>query len=527
MDNKLFKSKEIITLTIELHHSNPKIGTYNMSCGPKGLFIIDKNENLIDSIVKELVFESIIQKAQYSKINESLVIPIVPEPKEICFLNDNFIDCKNNFFIEDSELLEICTFLKTTCDRLAINFTSTNGIKVKCIKKNFKKDQYKLIISDQTILIHAADYGGKLYAFISLLHLINYYHNKIPQIEITDSPKFKWRGMHLDCARQFHSVAQIKRLLLYMAMFKLNRFHWHLTDNEAWRLDVPNFPELASKSSFRGYHEIIPPLYGSGFLRYGGFYSSSDVNEVVLYAKKLNIEVMPEIELPSHAWALVQVMPELRDQFSNKISEDVGNYSNNVINPSLTVTWNFLEKILSDISKMFPYSIIHVGLDERPKTAWEGSPEMMKFMKQNNYHSFGEVQDFYMNKVIELLKKNNKRTAAWNEAALPPYKDIGSGGGEGNIDKNCLIFAWEHPSVAEQAVKKGFETVMCPAQKTYFDMAYNNSTQERGLCWASTIEASEVYNWKPLQGIDKKTHSLIIGIQGHLWSETITKKRLY
>ena len=136
--------------------------------------------------------------------------------------------------------------------------------------------------------------------------------------------------------------------------------------------------------------------------------------------------------------------------------------------------------------------------------------------------SFDELQDYYINKIIDLNKINNKRTAAWNEAALPPYNDIGSGGGSGEIDKNCLIFAWEHIDVSAASVKKGFQTVMCPGQKTYFDMAHNNSTEERGICWAATIEVSEIHSWKPLATIDRKFHHLILGIQGQLWSETLT-----
>ena len=128
-----------------------------------------------------------------------------------------------------------------------------------------------------------------------------------------------------------------------------------------------------------------------------------------------------------------------------------------------------------------------------------------------------------MNRVINILKKENKRTAAWNEAALSPHNDIGSSGGTGKIDKSCLIFAWEHPSVSNESVKRGFQTVMCPGQKTYFDMAYNNATSERGICWAATIEASEIHSWKPLKDVDKDYHNLILGIQGQLWSETITK----
>jgi len=129
-----------------------------------------------------------------------------------------------------------------------------------------------------------------------------------------------------------------------------------------------------------------------------------------------------------------------------------------------------------------------------------------------------------MNKVIDILKKNKKRAAAWNEAALPPHINIGTGGGSGNIDKNCLIFAWEHPEVSVAAIKKGFQIVMCPGQKTYFDMAHNNSTTERGICWAATIEVFDVHSWNPLVNIEKNLQHLILGIQGQLWSETLTEE---
>ena len=145
-------------------------------------------------------------------------------------------------------------------------------------------------------------------------------------------------------------------------------------------------------------------------------------------------------------------------------------------------------------------------------------------MKDNNLQSHDEVQDYYMNKIINLLKEQNKRTAAWNEAALPPHKDIGSGGSAGNINKNCLIFAWEHAEIASLAVKKGYEVVMCPGQKTYFDMAHNNSTDERGICWAATIEVKEVFDWEPLKDYETEDLDNVLGIQGQLWSETITDK---
>ena len=133
--------------------------------------------------------------------------------------------------------------------------------------------------------------------------------------------------MHLDCARQFYTIDEIKRLLDYMSFFKLNRFHWHLTDNEAWRVDLECYPNLTKVGAFRGYNEAIPPFYGTGYDKNGGYYSRAEVKELIEYAKLRNIEIMPEIDLPAHSWTLLQIMPELRDSSNNIIAEDVGNLS--------------------------------------------------------------------------------------------------------------------------------------------------------------------------------------------------------
>ena len=509
----------LIILTLQV----PRIGTYNMSCGPEGIFVIDENDKIIQSMKNKLTFEKEIAQTVYPTKNVNTSMPIVPEPK-VSKLKNDFINCNNGFYITDQNLLEIISVLERPFQNLKIDFNSKQGMKINYRKEKLGPEEYTIDILQDQIIITAFDHPGRLYALISLMHLIFYYHNKLPLGLIQDKPQFNWRGMHLDCARQFHSVTQIKRLLGYMALFKLNRFHWHLTDNEAWRLDVKSFPNLAKQTSFRGYHEIIPPVYGSGYHRSGGFYSSNDVKEIIEYAKKLNIEVMPEIDLPAHSWALLQAMPELYDRKSNNIFQDVGNYQNNTINPTLDDTWNFLENILKDVAETFSYSLIHIGVDERPKDSWKSSPALIDFMKKNKFQTYDEVQDYFVNRIINILKNFNKRTAAWNEAALPPHNDIGSGGGTGNIDKNCLIFAWEHTSVVEKALKNGFETVMCPGQLCYFDMAYNNSTYEQGICWAATIEVSDVHAWQPLNNIDPKYHSLVTGIQGQLWSETLTQE---
>jgi len=524
LNDDWLSSHKSTLISIELQ--TPRIGSYNMSCGPEGLFIIDKSNEIIDSHTNELVFEKEISKPIYVKNILKTSMPIIPEPNKVEFKKE-FVSCNNNFFVNDIKLVEIANYLEKIYRNLNIKFFSKNGVKIIYKKKKFKSEEYNINISKKYIVISALDYSGRFYALISLIHLIFFYNKKLPLGNINDKPKFNWRGMHLDCARQFHAVKQIKKLLNYMALFKLNRFHWHLTDNEAWRLDLKCYPQLARKSAFRSYKEIIPPVYGSGYTRYGGYYSSTDVKEIIKYAKKLNIEVMPEIGLPAHSWATIQILPELHDKIANRRFQDIGNYENNTINPSLKATWNFLETVLREVSKIFPFSIIHIGVDERPKNAWEGSPKMIEFMNKNKINNFDEIQDYFVNRIIKFLKNNNKRTAAWNEAALPTHNDIGSSGSAGKVDKNCLIFGWEHPSVSLQSVKKGFETIICPGQICYFDMAYNNSTRERGLCWAATIETKQVHKWKPLENIPKKYHNLVKGIQGQLWSETLTRENYF
>ena len=511
--------------TILLDLQIPRIGNFNLSSGPEGIFIIDQlNNSKLNINVSDLIFEKPIKKKIYEDLETRNFIPIIPEPDKV-HLQNEFIIIENKTFNLNVET-EIISNLQNIISKLDINLSSEKGFPIFFQNDNqLLEDQYSIQITKDNIEIKYNNYGGKLYGLISLVHLIDFYQTKLPICTIQDNPKYQWRGMHLDCARQFYTIDEIKRLFDYMVLFKLNRFHWHLTDNEAWRIEIKKYPDLALNGGYRGYNFKIPPLYGSGYDKYGGYYSQEDIKELIIYAKKLNIEIMPEIDLPAHSWALLEIMPELREQSSNIVSEDVGSYRNNTINPSLEKTITFLKDMLSEVSSVFSYNVIHVGVDERPSNAWEGSPAIIEFMKKNNIKSQEEYQDYYMNFLIDFLKSQNKRTAAWNEAAVSPHINHGVGGSAGKIDKSCLIFSWEHSDVAKETTNKGFETILCPGQKTYFDMAYNNSTEERGICWAATIEVKDIYEWDPIKDINKS--ELIKGLQGQLWSETITDKKFF
>jgi len=519
---EIHSQEDEIFLTLQ----EPRIGSYNLSCGPEGLFVIDKNDNNIECKIIPLKFENPIEPIVYADEKDKIFNPVIPLPN-LLKLDEETIPIKDLNFKIPTDEKNFFDNLKNIFYASNIKFNTSSGYSIVFKRQNLKSEEYKINIKKEFISIEYSDYGGKLYSIITLIQLINFYKTYLPICSIEDKPSLNWRGMHLDCARQFYTIDEIKRLMDYMCFFKLNRFHWHLTDNEAWRVELECYPNLTKVGAFRGYNEIIPPFYGTGYNKTGGYYSRSQILELIEYARGRNIEIMPEIDLPAHSWTLLQVMPELRDSSSNIVSEDVGNYQNNTINPAVEETHRFLKDILEELSEIFSFNIIHVGVDERPKESWEGSPKVIEYMKKNGIGSFDELQDEYMNNIINILKKSNKLTAAWNEAALPPHNDIGSAGSAGKIDKSCIIFAWEHPDVGIMSAKKGFKTVLCPGHKTYFDMAHNNSTYERGICWAATIEVKDVFDWQPLRDFENEDLKNVLGIQGQLWSETITNKDFF
>ena len=519
---EIHSQEDEIFLTLQ----EPRIGSYNLSCGPEGLFVLDKNDQKVECKIIPLKFENPIEPIVYADEKNTIFDPVIPLPN-LLKLDKETIPIKDLTFKIPTDEKNFFDNLKNIFYASNIKFNTSSGYSIVFKRQNLKSEEYKINIKKEFISIEYSDYGGKLYSIITLIQLINFYKTYLPICSIDDKPSLNWRGMHLDCARQFYTIDEIKRLMDYMCFFKLNRFHWHLTDNEAWRVELECYPNLTKVGAFRGYNEIIPPFYGTGFNKTGGYYSRSQILELIEYARDRNIEIMPEIDLPAHSWTLLQVMPELRDSSSNIVSEDVGNYQNNTINPAVEETHRFLKNILEELSEIFSFNIIHVGVDERPKESWEGSPKVIEYMKKNGIGSFDELQDEYMNNIINILKKSNKLTAAWNEAALPPHNDIGSAGSAGKIDKSCIIFAWEHPDVGIMSAKKGFKTVLCPGHKTYFDMAHNNSTYERGICWAATIEVKDVFDWQPLRDFENEDLKNVLGIQGQLWSETITNKDFF
>ncbi len=376
---------------------------------------------------------------------------------------------------------------------------------------------YQLKISQKQVRVEAGSSSGFVHATASLLQLLDY--NSLTQeaqlacCSISDSPRFRYRGMMLDCSRHFHSVEQVKRLINLLAHYKFNTFHWHLTDDEGWRVEIKAFPALTEIGAWRGVDEAIEPQYTHISQRYGGFYSQEEIKEVVAYAAQRSIMVIPEIDVPGHCRAAIISLPEmLVEAEDDTVYRSIQNYSDNVLNPGLSTTYQFLDGVLEEIAQLFPAPYVHIGADEVPHGVWSNSPSCQTLMKQHGYQDYKELQGHLLRHAEQKLRSLGKRMLGWEEAQ---HGD--------KVSKDTVIYSWLSEEAAVNCARQGFDVVLQPAQTTYLDMTQDYAPEEPGVDWANPLPLEKAYNYEPLANIpaDDPIHKRIWGIQTALWCEII------
>lgn len=374
-------------------------------------------------------------------------------------------------------------------------------------------DAYRLIIAPDKITVTANSVGGEFYAAITLLMLRQTYSGEIPCGTMTDAPQFAWRGQHLDCARHFYATEMIHQLLDLMAMLKLNRFHWHFADDEAFRLQIDCYPELWQKTEMRGEGHLIPAVFSDG-PEAGGSYSKDDARALIAHAKALNIEVMPEIEVPAHALAMAQVFPQMRDPGDNGPERSVQGYARNAVNPAMDMTWDVLSALATEVGALFPYGVLHLGCDELPANTWMSSPRARALMAQEGLETTQDLQGWTMARLARTVTANGQRPAAWEEAAQ---------GKNGGIGHNAILFSWTGAEPGLAAARAGYDVVMTPAQHAYFDMAHSDARDDWGGNWAGTVSLADTVTWEVVPPNEPELAKHIIGVQGAFWSEFSTQ----
>lgn len=376
---------------------------------------------------------------------------------------------------------------------------------------------YQLKISQEQVRVEAGSSSGFVHATASLLQLLDY--NSLTQeaqlacCSIYDSPRFRYRGMMLDCSRHFHSVEQVKRLINLLAHYKFNTFHWHLTDDEGWRVEIKAFPALTEVGAWRGVDEAIEPQYTHISQRYGGVYSQEEIKEVVAYAAQRSIMVIPEIDVPGHCRAAIKSLPEMLVEVEDDtVYRSIQNYSDNVLNPGLSTTYQFLDGVLEEIAQLFPAPYVHIGADEVPHGVWSNSPSCQALMKQHGYQDYKELQGHLLRHAEQKLRSLGKRMLGWEEAQ---HGD--------KVSKDTVIYSWLSEEAAVNCARQGFDVVLQPAQTTYLDMTQDYAPEEPGVDWANPLPLEKAYNYEPLANIpaDDPIHKRIWGIQTALWCEII------
>jgi hexosaminidase len=384
------------------------------------------------------------------------------------------------------------------------------------------KEGYHLEATPEGVVIRAPQPAGLFYGVQTLRQLLpaeTFGSHKvftdepfaIPCLQVEDYTRFDWRAMHLDVSRHFFDVPFVKRYLDHLALHKINVFHWHLTDDDGWRVEIKKYPKLTQVGAWRGPKEALPPSYGSGNQRYGGFYTQAQIREVISYAAKLHLLIVPEVDVPAHSRAAIVAYPELLctgDPYKFKSAQDV---SGNVLCPSQELTYKFLEGVFGELADLFPGAYIHVGGDERPKGPWEQCDRCQKRMKDENLADGRFLQDRFLKRLQGFLRTRGKQMVGWDELEQ-----------ESMLDKDYIVMAWQSVEAGVAAARKGYPVVMASSPFTYFDHAYGEETVEPGQRWAGVVSVEKTYSFDPKPAdLASDLAKRILGVEGCLWSEML------
>ncbi len=398
------------------------------------------------------------------------------------------------------------------------------------------KEGYQLTVTKTGITITANEPAGLFYGVQTLLQLFPKEIESpvavtkswtVPCATITDYPRFAWRGLMLDVARHFFTKQEVEAYIDNMARFKYNLLHMHLTDDEGWRVEIKSLPRLTEVGAYRaygvGYFGTFAPQADNAPRTYGGFYTQDDIREIVKYAKDRNVDILPEIDVPGHSLAAVVAYPELSatpgaDKYHVRYGEEIMDWSHgappialldNTLNPSSEKTYQFLDKVMTEIAQLFPFEYIHVGGDECPKNYWAKSDSITALMQREHLKDYQEVQSYFEKRLEKIVESKGKRFMGWDEIL------------EGGLAPNAAVMNWRGMAGAIKATQMHHDVVMSPTAYTYIDYMQGDASIEPKVY--STLRLSKAYSFEPVpDSVDEK---YIKGGQANLWTEQVYNTR--
>jgi hexosaminidase len=427
---------------------------------------------------------------------------IIPKPLSIDSTNNQRIFNSLNVLENEKCKNEISIF-KKTIQRLYTkkeNLFNVNGFPLDLKIDNNQNigSEYILEITKEKILITAKNNTGLFYGLQSLIQLIALNNHdsignfKIPCLTIRDNFAFEHRGLMLDCCRHFFKISTIKKYLDLLALYKMNIFHWHLTEDQGWRIEIEKYPKLNSVGSWRKDSSGI----------YGGYYTKIEIKEIVEYASERHIQIIPEIELPGHSSAAIASYPNLScNKKPIEVVNDWGVFKEIYCagNDSVFI---FIEDIINEITSLFPGELIHIGGDEAPKYRWENCIKCQNRIKKEGLKNEHELQSYFIDRVANILAKKGKVIVGWDEII------------DSDLVSPAIIQSWRGFNGGYNAAKSGKKAIMSPTSHAYFDYPI------------STTDLEKVYEFNPIpKGLDSVKKKLIIGGECNLWSERIFNEK--
>jgi hexosaminidase len=400
--------------------------------------------------------------------------------------------------------------------------------------KELGSEGYKLIATPAKIIIKANKPAGLFYGVQTLLQLlpkeieskevVKNFNWSVPCVEITDYPRFGWRGLMLDVSRHFFTKDEVKQYIDEMTRYKYNLLHWHLTDDEGWRIEIKSLPKLTTVGAWNvkrvGRFGEFTDIKKDEPKTYGGFYTQEEIKEVVQYAKDHFVDVLPEIDVPGHSLAAIAAYPELACSGGLKNNgvgsgESIKDWNTHTalvddnLCPANENVYTFLDKVVTEVAQLFPFDYIHMGGDETFKTFWEKSDAVKALMQKEGLKTMDQVQGYFENRVEKIVNSKGKKMMGWDEIL------------EGGVSPTAAIMSWRGTKGGIEASNKGHEVVMSPTTFVYLDYMQSDAIMEPKVY--ASLRVSKTYSYEPVsEGINEK---LVKGVQGNLWTEQVYNYR--
>ena len=469
------------------------------------------------------------------------VINVIPYPQSVEIGKGSFKGAGANFNCDQAIDPESQELIKELADRITLvsgricSYATPVGLGKDCSKVKgfiFLKDtslaeeEYSIDITKNNCIVKASSHNGFLYAVQTLKQLtsVSIFSEEpaptekflFPCVRIQDKPRFGYRGMHLDCSRHFFSIEEVKKYLDIMALYKLNRFHWHLTDDQGWRAEIKKYPKLTEVGAFRNGTVIKKDWGSNDGIRYGGYYTQEQMKEIVAYAAKLGITVIPEIDLPGHMMGALAGYPELGCTGGPYEVWTTWGVSDKVLCPGKEGMFTFLEDVFTELMDIFPSEYIHIGGDECPKTEWEKCPACQAKIKElglkgDGHHTAEQfLQSYVTARIQKFLNDHGRKIIGWDEIL------------EGELAKGATVMSWRGTEGGIKASAMGFDVIMTPNTYCYFDYYQSQDQDKEPFGIGGDLPLEKVYSYEPLEGLDAGQSKHILGVQANLWTEYVT-----